>query len=142
MRVRTKIMLVLLIAAGLLAIGLLFRHIRGPRVVARVETPDGFELCIVQQASLRELPWFKTSFLSRHRGGTWERFYFHHEDSYWGGSRVSLETNAHIATFYRGSAPAIAFAWTSGAYTNLHRFRRPEAPQQMPAGWSPQEPVP
>ena len=137
MRVRTKIMLALLIVAALVAIGLLPRHILGPRIVARAVTPDGFELCIIQQSSFDSLPWFKTSFLSRRQGGSWQRFYFHHEDRYWGGGRVALDTNAQLATFYRGSSPVIAFAWATGAYTNLHRHRT-DAPQQMPLGWSPQ----
>jgi hypothetical protein len=137
MRVHTKIMLALLIMAALVAIGLVLRHLRGPRLVARGVTPDGAEVCIVQQSSSDSLLWYKTSFIFRQPGGNWQRFYFHHEDRYWGGSRVSLDTNAQVATFYRGRSPAVAFAWATGAYTNLQR-RRTAEPQQMPLGWAPQ----
>ena len=138
MRIRAKILFALLIVAVLIATGLLPRHILGPRVVARAMTPDGFELCIVQQSSLDSLPWFATSFVSRRQGGAWQRFYFHHEDRYWFRSRFSLDTNAQVATFYRGSSPMLSFAWASGACTNLdRRHLKPEQPQQMPSGWSP-----
>jgi hypothetical protein len=137
LRLRTKILFGFLIVAALVAVVLLPRHILAPRVVASAVTPDGFEFFIIQQSSLDSLPWFTTSFVSRSPGGTWERFYFHHEDHYWGGSRVSLDTNTQVATFYRGSTPAIAFTWTTGAYTNLQRRRTAES-QRMPSGWSPQ----
>ena len=136
LRVRWKIIIVLLAAAMLVAIGLLPRHILGSRVVARVVTPDGSELCVIQRGSFDELPWFNTSFFSRRPGGTWQWFYFHHEDKYWGRSRVSIVTNARLATFYRRGSPAIGFDWGTGSYTNVQRHRTCD-PKPMPAGWSP-----
>jgi len=95
-------MLALVILASLAAIGLLLGHRGGARVVARAVTPDRAELCVVQQPSSDSPLWFKTSFVFRQPGGSWQRFYFHHEDRYWMGSRVSLDTNAQVATFSRG----------------------------------------
>ena len=134
-------MLALVILASLAAIGLLLGHRGGARVVARAVTPDRAELCVVQQPSSDSPLWFKTSFVFRQPGGSWQRFYFHHEDRYWMGSRVSLDTNAQVATFSRGGLPALAFSWATGVYTNLQRHR-PAAPQQMPVGWSPESPIP
>jgi hypothetical protein len=104
--------------------------------VARAVTPDGFELGIVQRSSFNELPWFTTSFVCRQPNGAWKRFYFHHEDRYWSGGRVSLDMNRQVATFYRGDSPAVAFGWGTGAFTNLYRHRTAQA-EQMPGGWSP-----
>ncbi len=141
MRIHAKIALALLIVVAFLAIGAWCRHIVGPRIVARTVTPEGFELCIVQQSSWDALPWFKTSFVSRRQGNPWQRFYFHHEDSFWRNSRVALDTNTQVATFFRGNAPVVSYAWATGAYTNLHRHRA-DTPQEMPSGWSPQMLVP
>lgn len=136
MSVRKRILLAILILIALLTIGLLPRRLAGPHVVARAVTPDGFELCIVQRWSFNELPWFTTSFLCRQPDGAWTRFYFNHEDRYWGRGRVSLDTSNRVATFYRGGSQAVAFAWKTGTYTNLYR-RRTAQPELMPPGWSP-----
>ena len=119
MQVRWKIIMALFIVAALVAVVLLPRHLIGSRVVARVLTPDGSELCVIQRGSFDELPWFNTSFFSRPAGGPWQWYYFHHEDKYWGRSRVSIDTNAQMATFYRRGSPAIAFDYATGSYTNV-----------------------
>ena len=136
MPVRKRIIFTILILIALFMIGLLPRHLAAPHVVARAETPDGFELCIVQRWSFNELPWFTTSFLCRQPDGAWTRYYFNHEDRYWSGGRVALDTSNRMATFYRGDSKAVVFAWTTGSYTNLYR-RHIAQPELMPPGWSP-----
>jgi len=130
------------VIVGVLVVWLLPGRMVGPRIIGRTLTPDGVEMCIVQQTSFKEFPWFKTSFVVRQPGADWRRFYVHHEDHFWVASRVSLDTNAHIATFNRGGSPAIAFAWATGAYTNLYRYRADAPSWQMPPGWSPEMPIP
>ena len=95
-------------------------------------------MCIVQQCNW-DLEPFTTSFIYRKEGALWRWFYYDHQDSYWGRGRVSLDTNAHVAVFYRGGSPAVTFAWVPGVYT-LHRWGRTltNAQETMPAGWSPQ----
>jgi hypothetical protein len=105
--------------AAVLSGGLLIRHLIGPRVVARASSPDGVEMCIVQRLGEP----FATGFYFRKPGGQWGWFYFDHEDWYWARSRVVLNTNHGIATFYRDGARAISFDWKAEKYV-AHRLGR------------------
>jgi hypothetical protein len=137
MRVRARIIFGIVSVAAIACGGLFFHHISAPRVVGRAMAPDGTEMCIVQQCNWSAEP-FTTSFVYRRPGGNWGRFYFDHQDGYWGSSRAVLDTNRRLAVFYRGSSPAVTFAWATRTYT-LHRWNRVDTnPTQMPAGWSPQ----
>lgn len=137
MKVRVRIVFAILAVALTAGVVLGFRHLSGPRVVARAVTPDGVEMCIVQQCNWNAEP-FTTSFMYRQLGGVWRRFYYDHQDTYWGSGHASLDTNARVAVFYRGSSPAVTFDWATETYT-LHRWHRTDTnPWQLPAGWSPQ----
>ncbi len=121
----------------LLSIGLVIRHINGPRIVARAVAPDGTEMCIVQKCNWGGEP-FTTSFYYRKPGGTWGWLYYDHQDWYWGTSEVSLDTNAAVATFYRKNKPAVTFAWGTEKYTLLRGNRTSVGAQfQLPPGQSP-----
>ncbi|HTD67533.1 MAG TPA: hypothetical protein VK846_13490 [Candidatus Limnocylindria bacterium] len=136
MQIRTQIILIIS-AAVFIVLGMLFvRHIGGPRVVARAVAPDGTEMCIVQRCNWNAEP-FTTSFVYRKPGSTWGWFYFVHQEGYWGTSRATLDTNAGVAVFYRGTAPAVTFAWATEIYT-MHRWNRTMtgAQSRLPAGWS------
>src|SRR5438552_18043330 len=136
-----RAVLVTAVLAFIIGIAVFVRHVSAPRVVARAVSPDGVEMCIVQQCNWSAEP-FTTSFVYRRPGGQWGRFYFDHQDIYWGRSRVSLDTNAQRAVFYRGGSPAVTFSWPSETYT-MHGWNRTMtgAQWQMPAGGSPQMPV-
>lgn len=125
----------------LVLIVLLPRQVLEPRTVARIVTPDGYELRMVQQTDLNSLPWFTTSFLVRKPDGSWERYQVDHEDHYWSAGRVALDTNAQAAMFHRGTSLVVRFAWRTGAYTNLQRPFGSGEPDVMPPGWSPGENV-
>jgi len=137
MRVRARIIFGIVAVAAIVCIGLFLRHIGAPRVVGRAVAPDGTEMCIVQHCNWSAEP-FTTSFVYRRAGGNWGAFYFDHQDVYWGGSRPVLDTNRGVAVFYRGSSPAVTFAWASETYT-MHRWSRTMTGAQwrLPAGWSP-----
>lgn len=138
---RTAIILGSVFAGGGVVVAMLVSHIAHPRIVGRAVTPDGTELCIVQECNWGpEL--FTTSFVYHKPGTEWRRFYYDHQDDYWGSARVTLDTNTRVAVFYRGSSPAVTFHWDSEIYT-MHRWSRTltNAQWQMPAGWSPQMPV-
>ena len=141
MQVRARIILGIMATVVVVVVGSCVRHISAPRLVGRAVAPDGTEMCIVQECNWSAEP-FTTSFVYRRPGGEWGRFYFDHQDTYWGRSRVSLDTNAQRAVFYRGGSPAVTFSWPSETYT-MHRWNRTMtgAQWQMPAGWSPEMPV-
>jgi len=141
MQVQARIIFGIMATVVVVVVGSSIRHISTPRVVGRAVAPDGTEMCIVQECNWSAEP-FTTSFVYRRPGGQWGRFYFDHQDIYWGRSRVSLDTNAQRAVFYRGGSPAVTFSWPSETYT-MHRWNRTMtgAQWQMPAGWSPQMPV-
>ena len=113
-------------------------HISHPRIVGRAVTPDGTELCIVQECNWSpEL--FTTSFVYRKPGTEWRRFYYDHEDDYWGIASATLNTNARVAVFYRGNSLAVTFHWDTEIYT-MHRWNRTltNAQWNMSATWTPQ----
>lgn len=127
------------IAAGLLLgmMGWLVGHLGAARVVGRAVAPDGTEMCLVQECNWSpEL--FTTAFVYRKPAGPWIRHYYDHQDRYWGRSRVSIDTNAQQAIFYRGGSAAVSFNWASETYV-LHRWNRTETSRQwqMPVGWTP-----
>ena len=124
--------------AGLAAAAMFVAHIAHPRIVARALAPDGTELCIVQECNWSP-EMFTTSFVYHKPGVEWRRFYYDHQDVYWGSARASLDTNAHVVVFYRGSSPAVTFAWDAEVYT-MHRWNRTltNAQWQMPTEWTPQ----
>jgi hypothetical protein len=132
-------MLKILIGAAVVGVvlgsALIIRHLSVPRVVGRAMTPDGVELCVVQNWNAEP---FNTSFVFRKPGGQWGWFYYDHEDWYWRKARIVLDTNACMARIFRGDTEAIAFAWKSETYT-MHRWRRKiEGPQgTMAPGWEP-----
>jgi len=112
-----------------------------PRIVARAVSPDGVEMCIVQECNFSTEP-FTTSFVYRKPGADWGWFYFDHEDWYWGTGRVSVDTSNQVAVFYRAGSPAATFAWGTETYT-LHRWDRTltGAQECLPTGWSPRQSV-
>lgn len=143
---RLKLRTIHYVVLGVLGVGilvaLLIQHLANPRIIARVVTPDGYDLCLLQRPNWGwgsgGDPFFTTTFAFLKPGTNWQTFYYNHEDSYWGGGRVELDTNAHIARFYRGRALSVTFAWRSETYT-LHRNRpSPSSPWQMPPGWRPE----
>src|SRR4051812_3764810 len=137
---RSKVSLVCgVVAFALVACAAFFvLHISRPRVVGRAVAPDGTEMCIVQQCNWNAEP-FTTSFVYRRPGARWSRFYYDHQDGVWLNSRASVDTNAGVAVFYRGSAPAVTFDWRTETYT-MHRWNRTMTGSQwqMPDGWRPQ----
>src|SRR5437667_3621567 len=120
MQVRARIILGIMATVVVVVMGSSVRHISAPRVVGRAVAPDGVEMCIVQQCNWSAEP-FTTSFVYRKPGGQWGRFYYDHQDIYWASARVSLNTNARVAVFYRGRSPAVTFAWDTETYT-MHRW--------------------
>jgi hypothetical protein len=141
MQMRTQVIvcsLVLIAAAG----GALFmRKLMGLRVVCQAVTPDGIEMCIVQKLNYDPPfdlePWFSTRFVYRKPGGAWKGFYYHHQDDFWGRSRVLLDTNAQRAIFYRTNGPAVTFDWATKTYI-MHRWKRTNTePEQMSGKWCP-----
>jgi len=120
--------------------GLFLWHIRTPRVVGRAVTPDGVEMFIVQQCNWSAEP-FTTYFVYRKPGAEWRKFYYDHQDIYWHRCRASIDTNAHVAVFYRGRSPAVTFAWDTETYT-LHRWNRTTTTYEgLPSGWTPERSV-
>lgn len=128
---------------GLAALGLVLGtavallQITVPRVVSRAITPDGTEMCVLQQFNWSaEL--FTTRFAYRKPGGSWGMFYYDHQDDFWGSSPVTLDTNAGVAVFMRSGKPAVTFAWATEAYT-LHRRNSTltNAQWKMAPGWAP-----
>ncbi|HNU51124.1 MAG TPA: hypothetical protein PKJ98_09540 [Verrucomicrobiota bacterium] len=77
-----------------------------PRIVARAVSPDGVEMCIVQECNFSTEP-FTTSFVYRKPGADWGWFYFDHEDWYWGTGRVSVDTSNQVAVFYASLAESV-----------------------------------
>lgn len=128
----------LALAAAVSLVWLLIDHIGRMRIVAQTTTPDGVELCVVQRWNGWEDPFFNTKFAFHRPGTNWQTFYYDHEDSYWGHSPVTLDTNAGVARFYRRDALAITFDWTNEIYI-LHRRARTNHGSQwvMPTGWHP-----
>ena len=137
MRTRTQIILIVIALVIVVFSAMLVGHFGGRRVVGRAVAPDGTEMCIVQKCNWSGEP-FTTSFVYRRPNSTWSWFYFDHQDNYWGVSPVSLDTNAGVAVFYRGTAPAVTFAWATEVYT-MHRWNRTMtgAQSQLPAEWGP-----
>ena len=107
------------------AVGLLFRHLDGPRVVARAVAPDGTEMEIIQRCNWSGEP-FTTGFYFRPAGATrWGWFYVDHEDDYWSGrtSSTVVNTNEGKAYFYRRGELAATFDWASEEF-HLVRLNR------------------
>ena len=127
----------ILALAFVLLLAWFIKHINGPRVVARAVAPDGTEMCIIQKCNWGGEP-FTTSFYYRKPGGQWGWFYYDHEDWYWSGAKVSLDTNASVATFYRKGKPDVNFAWNTETYTLKRRPRTITGAQTwLPPGQSP-----
>ncbi len=112
------------------------RHLNGPRLVGRAVSPDGVEMCVVQRCNWSGEP-FTTSFYCRYPGSNWAWFYYDHEDWYWGYSSASLDTNAMLATFYRGTNAAIKFDWRREIYWRGYQVWATGAQSCLPAGQSP-----
>lgn len=136
---RTKVVLATLAAFVLvsyLVISFLW-HIDKARIVARAVSPEGVEMCIVQECNWSAEP-FTTRFVFRKPGTNWGWFYYDHQDWYWRTGRVVLDTNSRTARFYRGNKPAVTFQWETETYT-LHRWNRTieGAQSYKPPGWNP-----
>jgi hypothetical protein len=139
MRVRTQIILIG-IAIVVVATGVLFvRHIDGPRVVARAVAPDGTEFCVVQKCNW-DLEFFTTSCFYRKPGGRWGRFYYDHEDWYWGCGRAEVDSAAKRISIIRDERVTVTFDWESERFRLLRTdfpHRQFTGPQElMPVGWS------
>jgi len=141
MRVQARIILGSLAIALIASVVLVLFHINGPRVVGRAAAPDGTEMCLVQKCNWNGEP-FTTSFVYRRPGGTWNWFYYDHQDSYWGRSRVELDTNAGVVVFYRGQYPAVTFEWATKTYKMRHGNRTTIGGDPLPAGWNPKRAFP
>lgn len=135
-------LLVFLVIASITCVALFLSQISRPRIVGRAVAPDGTEMCVVQQCNWNAEP-FTTSFVYRKPGTSWRRFWYDHQDTYWGSSRAAINTNTGVAVFYRDTAPAVTFSWASETYTLHRRSRTLTGPQwELPVDWDPHKPVP
>lgn len=144
MSTRSKIIIAVAVASIALALRLFVGTSSSPRIVGRTTTPDGVELCVVQESSPGEFPPFNTSFVFHKPGTNWGWFYYDHEDRFWGRARISLNTNANLATVYRGARPTITFDWSTETYrVDKSDLRRTliGAQRHMPKAWSPERSV-
>lgn len=134
----TKFILTALFIGLIVALAFEVRHAWSPRVVAHAVTPEGIELCVVQESG-RDFPPFVTSFVFRKPGANWDWYYYDHEDWYWSAGQFSLDTNNRVATAYRAGEPCLTFNWNTEFYT----LRRPDLFQtykeamHLSAGWAP-----
>jgi len=139
MKIRPPIQVVVIVALIVVAVlvGLLIKHLNGPRIVAEAVAPDGTEMCIVQRCNWSGEP-FTTSFYYRKPGGPWGWFYFDHQDWYWGTGGVDLDPNQGVARIYRNGAVVVTFDWEKEEYTLL-RLNRVQTGAQtwLPLGESP-----
>jgi hypothetical protein len=112
----------------------------GPRVVARAVTPDGTELCVVQEANPVFTEPFTTSVVYRKPGGTWGWFYYDHQDIFWRHGQTEIDPNAKRITILRGGRRTITFDWESETYTKWAGQRADRifkgAQRWFPAGWT------
>jgi hypothetical protein len=141
MRTFNRYLLIALLA-GVIVVSMVgvfrIREMVRPRILARVSTPDGVEMCVIQKCNF-SAEMFTTSFLYRRPSDVWRWFYYDHEDGYWSASQVKIDPEKKVAVFLRDQQPAITFDWANEDYT-LHRFRRTDH-QGSPAdpGWSPEQ---
>ena len=115
-------------------------HDTRPRVVGRAVAPNGTEMCVVQEFNWSPEP-FTTSFVYRKPSGQWDRFYYDHQDNFWGESPAVVDPATQTAVFYRDGKPAVTFAWATTTYT-LHRHSRVETEAStLPVGWLPTQSI-
>jgi len=136
---RTKAIIVVTLLSLLGGIALSLRHMLSPRVVARAITPDGVELCVVQESG-RDFPPFRTSVVFRKPNTNWGWFYYDHEDWYWRTGRISLDTTTRVATIYRDGEPRVTFKWDTERFTLMrpdHFFACSGAQSRLRGDWAP-----
>ena len=95
------------------------RHIRSTRIVAQAVAPNGVEFCMVQKYSGGG--WFKTSGFFRFPGSRWSRYYYHHEDGYWGNGTTEIDPEAGLINVYRSQELTATFNYTNTAFTLVRR---------------------
>lgn len=117
--------------------GICVRRVTAPRVVGRAVSPDGIEMCVVQQYNWGGEP-FTTSFVFRKPGDDWGIFYFGHQDGYWRHSPASVDAASKVARFYRGTNIAVTFDWAGEIYWRGDQARAwaTGAQSRLPTGWS------
>ena len=93
---RIELILAILLIVFVALLLLVFGHIDKPRVVVQGMAPDGTDMCIVRQFNRGAEP-FPTSFVYKKPGGPWGRFYFDHQDWYWGRGSIVISTNPPMA---------------------------------------------
>jgi hypothetical protein len=91
---------------------------------------------ILQQCNWGGEP-FTTRFVFRKPGRNWEAFYVGHQVGYWLTSWAALDTNAHLATFKRGTDLVCTLDWLAEIYWQPGGGSVSRAQFQLPAGWSP-----
>ena len=80
---------------------------------------------------------FTTRFVFRKAGGAWGGFYVGHQDWYWANCRARLDTNAHVAMFYRGTNILLTFDWVEETCWRPQRGAVTGPQFRLPPGWSP-----
>lgn len=106
----------LAVAAGAALYGLYGRS----RTIAHAFAPDGSEVMLRQNFNWSpEL--FTTSFHHRRNGGTWEWFYYDHQDVVWNDAPLEIDPVAKRITIWRNGQPTIYFDWETTTYTLLNR---------------------
>ena len=118
-------------------VALLYRHIDGPRVVARAVTPDGTEFCVVQKCKW-DFEFFTTSCYYRKPGGQWGWFYYDHQDWYWGSGRAEIDQTLQRISIFREGRVTVTFDWKSETY-RLFRSGFPHRTFIGAQGWMPPE---
>lgn len=96
-------------------LGILWAFLYGPfgrpRIVARAVTPDGTELCVVQESNHDICEPFYTSVVYRKPGGRWGWFYYDHQDIYWRRGEVLINPDAKRISVYRNGTLVVTFDW-------------------------------
>ena len=109
----------------------------GDGILARITTPEGIELCVIQKSNYSFEP-YTVSFYFKRPGQLWGWFYYEHQDTRWDSGSIELNSEGTVAIIKRGASTVAMFDLVterfSGKYNTIQG-----AQLWLPVGWTPEE---
>lgn len=132
---RKKILVASLLLAAVGVVLLFAITVSRPRVVARAVAPNGIEFCMVQRLGEP----FTTSAYYRKPGGPWRGFYYDHEDDFWTGGPVEIDSAEKRLKVFRGAKLTASFHWEKEEFYHVGFHRVSTNADALPHGKNPWE---
>jgi energy-coupling factor transporter transmembrane protein EcfT len=113
----------------------------GDKILDRIKTSDGTELCILQKSNYLLLEPYTVNFYYKRPNDRWYGLYYDHQDTRWYKGTIELNEERKLAIIKRGSSLVAIFNLNNNSLTIKKLNRTENIGTKMPENWKPEDKI-